>query len=139
MTRFPQSKKTMLRVNEVFSRPNTKLESLIQHAGFLMQLETQIRGLLDPDIAAQFQVAAARKNRLILISPTAAWATRIRMHAPQLINSLHAAGVTSVEHIDIRVAPLVHQEKQSRSRRPLSAAAKQAFDHMANLKSDDSE
>jgi hypothetical protein len=129
----------MLRVNEVFSKPNTKLESLLQHAGFLMQLETMIRGLLDPDIAVQFQVAAARKNRLILISPTAVWATRIRMHAPQLINSLHAAGITSIEHIDIRVAPLVRQERQSRSRRPLSAAAKQAFDHMACLKDDDNE
>jgi hypothetical protein len=134
MARYSKSGKTTLHVGELISRPKNELGNLIQKARFLTQLETLIRGLLDPDLAAQFQVAASRKNRLILISPTASWATRLRMHTPQLINSLHAAGITEIENIDIRVAPLIHQERKSRSRRPLSSAAKKALDQMAKFK-----
>ena len=88
--------------------PSSSLSNLLERAAYLMQLESLLTGLLDPDLAAQFQVAAARKNRLILISPSASWATRLRMQAPRLISSLHAAGVRQIEHIDIRVAPLVN-------------------------------
>ena len=42
------------------------------------QLENLIQGLVDPDLATRFQVAAVRKNRLILITPAASWATRFR-------------------------------------------------------------
>jgi hypothetical protein len=56
------------------------------------------------------------------------------MQAPRLISSLHAAGVKHVEYIDIRVAPLVKLSAGTRSKRPLSAAAKQALGHMAHLR-----
>ena len=137
MTRFPQSTKSSRPISELMSRPDSSLSKLVKHANYLAQLETVIRGFLSPDMAAQFQVASARKNRLILISPTASWATRLRMHTPQLINSLRAVGFTEVDKIDIRVAPLVHPEPRSRSRRKLSSAAKNALDHMAQLTDDD--
>ncbi len=134
MTRIPQSGKTTQRVCEILNDPDSSLGNLLESASYLMQLETLLTGLLDSDLAAQFQVAAARKNRLILISPSASWATRLRMHAPRLISSLHAAGVRQIEHIDIRVAPLARQMLEKRSKKPLSAVAKQAFGHMAHLK-----
>lgn len=137
MARYPHSTKSSRRVGDLISRPGSSLAKLAKHADYLSQLETVIRGFLSPDMAAQFQVASSRKNRLILISPTASWATRLRMHTPQLINSLHAVGFTQVNTIDIRVAPLVHQEPRSRSRRQLSSAAKNALDHMAQLTDDD--
>jgi hypothetical protein len=141
MTRFPQSAKTTRRVGEFLtntgSDTGSRLGNLMQRAAYLMQLESLLSSLVEPDLAAHFQVAAARKNRLILISPTASWATRLRMQAPQIISSLHAAGVTKIEHIDIRVAPLVRQSTESRSNRPLSDAAKTALDHMAQLTSSD--
>jgi len=138
MTRFPQSAKTTRRIGEFLTNPGSKPESrlgnLLQRAAYLIKLESLLSSLADPDLVPHFQVAAARKNRLILISPTAAWATRLRMQAPQIISSLHTAGVTEIEHIDIRVAPLVLQATESRSKRPLSAAAKQALENMAHLK-----
>ncbi len=135
MTRLPQSGKTTQRVGEVLDDPDSSLSNLLERASYLMQLETLLTGLLDPDLAAQFQVAAARKNRLILISPSASWATRLRMQAPRLISSLHAAGLRHIEYIDIRVAPLVKLSTSTRSKRPLSAAAKQALGHMARFRS----
>ncbi len=134
MSRLPQSGKTTQRVAEVLNDPDSNLSNLLERAAYLKQLETLLTGLLDPGLAAQFQVAAARKNRLILISPSASWATSLRMQAPRLISSLHAAGVRQIEHIDIRVAPLVNLSAETRSKRPLSAAAKQALGHMAHLR-----
>jgi len=138
MTRFPQSAKKTRRVGEFLtntgSDTGSRLGNLMQRAAYLMQLESLLSSLVEPDLAAHFQVAAARKNRLILISPTASWATRLRMQAPQIINALHASGVTEFEHIDIRVAPLVQQTVESRSRKPLSNAARTALSHMAQLK-----
>ncbi len=106
MTRLPQSGKTTHRIGEILNDPDSSLSNLLERASYLMQLETLLTGLLDSDLATQFQVAAARKNRLILISPSASWATRLRMQAPRLISSLHAAGARQIEYIDIRVAPL---------------------------------
>ena len=129
----------MRAVAEVLNDPDSSLSNLLDRASYLMQLEALLTGLLDSDLAAQFQVAAARKNRLILISPNASWATRLRMQAPRLISSLHAAGARQIEHIDIRVAPLARQAVGTRSKKPLSAAAKQALGHMAHLRDETSD
>ena len=138
MTRLPQSVNTTQRVCEILDDPDSSLGKLLERASYLMQLETLLTDLLDSDLAAQFQVAAVRKNRLILISPSASWATRLRMQAPRLISSLHAAGIRQIEHIDIRVAPLARQLLGTRSKKPLSAAAKQALGHMAHLRDEPS-
>jgi hypothetical protein len=139
MTRLPQSGKTAQCVSQVLSDPDSSLSNLLERASYLMQLETLLTGLLDSDLAAQFQVAAARKNRLILISSSASWATRLRMQAPRLISSLHAVGARQIEHIDIRVAPIARQPVGTRSKRPLSAAAKQALGHMAQFRGETKE
>ena len=134
MTRLPQSGKTIQRVCEILNDPDSSLNNLLERANYLMQLETLLAGLLDSDLAAHFQVSTTRKNRLILISPSASWATRLRMQAPHLINSLHTAGVLQIEHIDVRVAPLARQVPGPRSKIPLSVAAKKALGHMAHLR-----
>jgi hypothetical protein len=95
--------------------------------------------MVDPGLAAQFQVANVRENRMILISPSASWATRLRMQAPRLVKSLQQAGYSEIEHIDIRVAPLVERPVDVRQRKPLSQAAIQAFELMGQLKSDETE
>lgn len=134
MTRLSQSGKTLQRVSEILNNPDSSLGNLLERAGYLMQLETLLTSLLEAGLADQFQVAAVRKNRLILVSPSASWATRLRMEAPRLISSLQAAGVRQIEHIDIRIAPLVNPSAAKRSKKPLSTAAKQALGHMAHLR-----
>lgn len=124
-------------IREVLNNPESSLGNLLQRAGQIEQLENLLKGLVDPNLATRFQVAAVRKNRLILITPNASWATRLRMQAPGIINSLNGAGVTGIEYIDIRVAPLVEPEKPQRKHKPLSAAARQALDLMSQLESDD--
>jgi len=133
MTHISQSGKSTQSVDEVLKNPGSGLGSLLEHAAYLLQLESLLAACLEPGLASHFQVAATRKNRLILISSGASWATRLRMQAPRLITALHKAGISQIEHIDIRVAPIVQRPTASRSKKPLSAAAKQALSHMAHL------
>ena len=133
MTRNPQSGTKIFRISEVFTDHGSSLGILLQRANVLIRIEHLLAGFLEPGLAAHFQVGTIRENRLILISPSASWATTLRMQAAQLIKSLHRAGYTEIEHIDIRVAPLVEQRESTRKRRALSPAARQALDLMAQL------
>ena len=133
MARVSKSGKTTQRVGEVLNNSGSGLGSLLERANYLLQLESLLTACLEPGLASHFQVAATRKNRLILISSGASWATRLRMQAPHLITALHKAGVKQIEHIDIRVAPIVRQSTVLRSKKPLSPAANQALSHMAHL------
>ena len=136
MARKPQSGKKVFRVSEVITDHGTSLGIMLRRAGELMQIEHLLAGSMDPKLAAHFQVATVRENRLILISPSASWATMLRMQASNLIRSLQRAGFKEIEHIDIRVAPLVEQHAVSRKKKALSPAARQALDIMAHLEDD---
>ena len=137
MSRYPQSKKSTFQIREVLTDPESNLGNLLKTAAVLKRVQSRLTRLIEPDLATHFQVAAVRKNRLILVTPTAALATRLRMQAPQLIRSLQKSNLAFIEHIDIRVAPLVEQKEQPRKKRPLSPAARQALDYMAELNDDD--
>jgi hypothetical protein len=139
MARNPQSGKKIFRISEVFTDHGSSLGTLLQRANVLIRIEHLLAGFLEPGLAAHFQVGTIRENRLILISPSASWATALRMQAAQLIKSLHRAGYTEIEHIDIRVAPLVEQRESTRKRRALSPAARQALDLMAQLENNGEE
>ena len=138
MTRHPQSGKKMRRVSDVITDHGTSLGKVLKRGSLLMQLQHLLSGSLDPALAAHFQVAAARDQRLVLITPSASWATLLRMQASNLIETLHQAGYTEIRSIDVRVAPLAEPPKQERKKRPLSPAAQQALDAMHHL-GDDSE
>jgi len=139
MARIPQSGKKAFRISEVITDHGTSLGLLLQRANQLMRVEQLLSGFLDPELAAHFQVAAIRENRLILISPSASWATQLRMQAPQLVKRLRQAGVPEIETIEIRVAPLTEQRMAQRKKRALSPAARQALEVMARIKADGEE
>ena len=136
MTRFSQSGKYSIRVADVITDHGSSLGRLLKRGSFLMQLQHLLSGFMDPALAAHFQVAATRDEKLALIAPSASWATLLRMQAPDLLESLHQAGYTEIESIEVRVAPLVEQPIKSRRKRPLSPAAKQALDAMSHLGED---
>ena len=142
MVRSPQNRDTAASVGEVISDPDHTLSALFSHAKYLARAESILTDHAGPEMAAQFQVAAIREDRLVLLTPTASWATRLRMQAEQLLQFLHASGYEHLRHIDIRVAPLVRKPIGKKVRRKLSPAAELAFKLMYPLSinsSDDSE
>ena len=135
MTRSQSGKKT-LRVSDVLFDHGTSMGGLLRQASFLMQLEHRVAGCVDADLSAQLQVAALRDGRLTLVTPSATWATRLRMQAPQIIGALHEAGYSDVERIDVRVAPLFERPAATRLKKPLSPAAEQALEQMSRILAD---
>ena len=144
MTRIPQSRffgpselmtswPTPLRTPALQpgSSPGATLARLLKQARFIQQLDQLLAGYLPPDLAVQCQVASVRQNRMVLISPTASWATRLRMQSNQMLDFLHASGHAGIQSINVRVAPIHRPAPETRTRHPLSPAAKQAIDLMA--------
>jgi hypothetical protein len=139
MTRFSQSGKKTRRVADVITDHGTSLGKLLKRGSFLMQLQHLLSNDLDPGLAAHFQVATVETDRLVLITPSASWATLLRMHASSLLETLHRAGYTEIQSIHVRVAPLVEPPVETRKKRPLSPAARQALDALSHLGEDDEE
>jgi hypothetical protein len=133
MTRFSQSGKRTRRVRDVITDHGTSLGQLLKRGSFLMQLQHLLASELDPGLAAHFQVATAESDRMVLITPSASWATLLRMHASNLLETLHKAGYTEIKSIHVRVAPLADQPPEERKKRPLSPAARQALEAMSHL------
>lgn len=134
MARYPKSDPAAVLPSDILSNRGSSLGTVLSHALLLRQLQDLLTGSVDPSLAKHFQVANLRNNRLILLAPTAAWSTRLRMETPRLLGILHGTGRADIREIEIRVAPLVEPPATTRNLKPLSAAAKQALESMASLK-----
>ena len=133
MARHPQSDQTVVQLSELLAEPGSELGSLLKRARLLQRLQNSLAAVVDPALADRFQVANVREGRLILIAPSAVWATRLRLHAAQFIELLRDAGLTNLEEVEVRVAPLAEHPVPARPAKPLSAAAEQALELMTYL------
>lgn len=139
MTRRSQYGKHAHRVSEVLSDHGSPLGRLLKQGSFIMQLQHLLAGHVDPQLADHFQVASVQKNRLVLVVPSASWATLLRLQVPNLLGALRQAGFVEIRSIDVRVAPLAEQTVEKRKKKPLSPAAKRALEAIARLRSRDSD
>ncbi len=133
MVKTPRSPNQPTAVDDLLSDPGHSLGSLCRHARRLAQLEATLCGCVDPETAANLKVANVRQDRLILLAPTAAWATRLRMLAPQIVRFLAGSGYDAIRHIDIRIAPGERVEPVVHAPRKLSAEAEQALQQIRRL------
>ena len=143
MARFPRSDKSTVNLSEILSGQGSvegsNLRSLLQHAGSLTQLQQRLAAVLDPALAAHFQVANLRQNRLVLLASSPAWATRLRMQAADLLAFLRRSGHPELIEVEVRVAPLTAPPPPKPGRKALSPAAEQALALMARLRAKDEE
>ncbi len=133
MARVPQSDKKARSSAEILADPATTFGGLLERASLLLRLERRLGTLLEPALAEQLRVANLRRNHLILLVPSAAWATRLRMETPRLIGALRRSGYADLAAIDVRVAPLREEATPTLGTRPLSPAARQALDLLSRL------
>jgi hypothetical protein len=124
---------TITEINQTLANGNTSLGRVLQHAKELSRLDAVIHSFLDPDLAQQCQVAAFRDKVLIILSPSATWATRLRMHLPQLRRDLQCSGYSDIEQIEVRISPLTRRSPEIRRRKTLSPAAQITFEQFAQL------
>ena len=133
MSQSPQWRGTVSRVGELITEPGNNLGSLFSHARVLAKLDSLLTGFSDPELATRFQVANIRQDRLTLLTPSAAWATRLRLQTTSMLGFLKASGYAQIRYIDIRISPLQRREPEPKNRRESSPAAKEAADIISSL------
>lgn len=109
------------------------LGAFYDHARTLAQLDTLLSSFSGPDLTNRFQVANLRQDHLILITPSASLATRLKLQVPQMLEFLHASGVHQIHDIEIRVAPLQTPRPETKTRRKPSSAAREAAELIEQL------
>jgi hypothetical protein len=133
MARCPGYDKSARSSADIIADPTASFGNLLERARLLLRLERQLRTMLDEALAEHFRVANLRQDCLILLAPTASWATRLRMAAPQLLECLQRSGYAGIESIDVRVGPMPPGPPAPLASKPLSPAAKEALDLMSRL------
>ena len=135
MVRPPKLQDTAPSVGQVISDTGDTLSAVLRHARSLAEMESLLAEYTGPQFAEHFQAAVMRGDRLVLLTSTASWATRLRMQAEQMLRFLQSSGYGHLRHIDIRVAPLHQMTVEKKVRRQLSPAAELAFKLMSQISS----
>lgn len=104
---------------------------LMERVQLLNSLTVQLRRCLDGELAAHVQVADLGAERLFLQADSAAWATRLRYLAPQLLHCLQQSGLGTLRQIEIRVAPRAETVTPMRDTPVLSATSAAIIAHSA--------
>jgi len=139
MVRSPKFQGAASSIDEVMTDSGNALSALLRHARSLARVESLLAEYTGPQFAEHIQVAVIREDRLILLTPTASWATRLRMQAEQMLRFLQTSGYGHLRHIDIRVAPLHRTPPEKKVQRQLSPAAELAFKLMSRISSQSSD
>ena len=120
-TAFPQPMSGLLKA------PSRGLARLMAQARRLQTLDQRLHKLVEPQIADQVQVAALHDACLVLVTPSAALATRLRMDSDGLLRALNAEGGQHIQELKIRIAPLARPRTEPRKRRKLPETARQSL------------
>jgi hypothetical protein len=127
----PRYGRASKRVGELLDAGRSHLGKLIAHAREIDRLDRKLANLLEPAIAGQVRVAVRRGHSLVLLTPSAALATRLRLDSDQLAQSLRSAGEHWIGEIQVRVAPFAPAPAPQRPKRELPDAAKRALERFA--------
>ncbi len=92
-------------VSELMDKPGSGLAGLLQRAEALAKVDAVVRDLLPGNLAPHVRVANVRDGKLILCTPVAAIATRLRMEAPQLLARLRSHGVADIGSLEVLITP----------------------------------
>lgn len=125
-------------VDEVLKSGSPGMAKMLKKARQIQFLDQKLAALLDPAMSENVQVAAVHDNCLVLITPSAALATRLKMDADSLLGSLRRSGVHGISEINIRTAPLSKPKTETRTRRQLPEIARQSLQRFAEDSGDES-
>ena len=131
------SKQGAKQVHEVLASQNKGLANLLKHAKTLQFIDQKLAGLLDADMSPYVQVATVRDHCLILVTSSAALATRLKMDSDSLLRSLHASGVNGISQIKVRTAPISRVTHEIQRKKELPEVAKQYLEGFAKDSGDE--
>jgi hypothetical protein len=120
----------------VFQSPHDGLKSLSVRTAFLQEANQALLEVLPAEAADHIQVAECAGQRLVIVTDSAAWATRLRYQSSRLSRVLPAHLGIAVNRVEVRVrsrpapapAPIYNRQMSHASRRLLTQTAAQLSD-----------
>jgi len=132
MPRKSSSKYTAGRqVTDLLDTRTPGLGKILDHARQLDRLDQLLTGLMEPELSQHVRVAALRDGCLVLITPSAAVATRLKMDGESLLTALRNTGTRGIDRLKIRTAPLPGRRELPRRRKHLPDVARQSLERFA--------
>ena len=109
-----REKRSMRPLGDILAQSgqDSGLAGLLARAEQLARLDAMLVELLEPGLAPHVRVANVRDDCLVLVTPVAPIATRLRLLAPTLLEQFRARGVQAFHRIETTVAPLPPQVMQ---------------------------
>lgn len=95
--RRPRLLKDLLASNDL-----ARLVSRARQAG---ELDGRVRALLPAELARHVTGAVRHDDTVVILADSAAWATRIRFHAPELVERLAPRFDGAVTRVRVKVRP----------------------------------
>jgi hypothetical protein len=108
----------------MLSHPGSGLGELLQVARKLDRADRALAAALSPEVGSRVKCAAISDGHVLLITPSASLASRLRMDSGLLITALAKAGFSDVSAIEVRIGPLPVHESPARQRKALPPAAR---------------
>lgn len=111
------------------------ISGLVERGRFLARIQSALADVLDSSCRERFRVANLRDRRLVLLAPTAAIATRLRLSGPQLLDRARKTSGLPLDTLAVELGalPVVPADPPSS---PLSAAAADTLDRAARVITD---
>ena len=82
------------------------LSQLVLRAREAGELDARVRSLLPEALAAHVTGAVLHEHTVVVLADSAAWATRIRFHAPELVARLAPRYDGAVTRVQVKVRPI---------------------------------
>jgi len=112
------------------------LSALLEHAARLRRLDHQLRLQLAWAESAAFEVANVRTGTLVLTTPLATVASRIRLEQTRILESASRSWGTPLSKLFVKTVPAQARPPGAPTSKPLSSAAAQQLRAAASISGD---
>ncbi len=92
-------------VTEIAGSDARGLARLLGRARYLDRMDRVLAAELDPRHAPHVRVANLRQGILVLATPVAPIAQRIRMETPRLLSAMQAACPGEIQSLEVKITP----------------------------------
>lgn len=122
------------KIHKYLSGSRDKLEKLITHAVEISHLNTTLHSILDNILKNHCVIANFSNGKLILLTDSPAWISRLRYQIPSILTQLQQLpefkGITQIK---LRIQPkYIEQKPQSFHREPISKIAASCLSTLAD-------
>ena len=96
---------TVQKAESILSQPDTQLGRLLQRAKQIAELDILVKQYLDKNLAEHCTVCNLKNGRLMIITHSAAFATRLKYEIPSLLERLRQLdGFQKLTGIDCKIS-----------------------------------